>query len=83
MEASERCVFQDDPCRDEKCAGVRDQRRTDTGTWRIDDDTYHIYAAEQQMNPLALKSKEHDAAEAAGQNQFTYKGVSMCLMHPV
>ena len=30
----ERCVFQDDPCRDEKCAGVRDQRRTDTGTWQ-------------------------------------------------
>lgn len=42
---------------------------------RIDDDTYHIYAAEQQMNPLALKSEEHDAAEAAGQNQFTYNGV--------
>ena len=42
---------------------------------KIDDDTYHIYAAEQQMNPLALKSEEHDAAEAAGQNQFTYNGV--------
>ena len=38
---------------------------------RIDDDTYHIYAAEQQMNPLALKSEEH----------FGYHGVHGARLH--
>lgn len=51
---------------------------------KIDDDTYHIYAAEQQMNPLALKSEEHDAA-GGSRTEPVYlqrRGVCVC-MHPV
>ena len=66
-----------------KMPGVRDQRWTDTGTWQIDDDTYHIYAAEQQMNPLALSLRSMTLRRQPDRTSLLTTAWSMCSMHLV
>lgn len=46
------------------------------GLGKIGENIYNVYAVEQTINPLALKSGEHDAAKASGLNQFTFDGVN-------
>lgn len=46
------------------------------GLGKIGENVYNVYAVEQTINPLALKSEEHDAAEENGLNEFVFDGVN-------